>query len=157
MKAGRPAFAVGGQPAIAEQVLRDRAEEKGAPLTLLPVDPRLDGVAIRPDALFQKKNASLAIALAETALATLDPGFVRDPSRLPREFVDGLEQVVWRGRCEVKVEGRVVWHIDGAHTADSVKMAGRWFNEESASRYDGSSPPISFHRTLTPPERVRGP
>ncbi|KAI1496115.1 tetrahydrofolylpolyglutamate synthase [Biscogniauxia marginata] len=132
MKPGSAAFTVEQVPGAA-RVLRERADEKGVDLKVLGVDPRLKGVNVRPDALFQKKNASLGVALAETALRRLDPGFVRDPSALPRAFVDGLEQVVWRGRCEVKTEGRVVWHVDGAHTIDSLKMATRWFAGEYAA------------------------
>lgn len=133
MKTGCPAFAV-EQPAFpsAEGVLRARAGEKGVDLRVLGVDPRLaaSNVQVRPDAAFQKRNASLAVALAEAALQRVDPeGFKRDEERLPAEFKDGIEQVVWRGRCEVKEEegGKLRWHIDGAHTTDSLKMAARWF------------------------------
>lgn len=134
MKPGSPAFTVEQVPGAA-RVLEERAVEKGVDLTVLDIDPRLKEVAIRPDANFQKKNASLGIALAETALQRLDPTFSPSPTSLPQEFVDGLEQVVWRGRCEVKVDGRVVWHVDGAHTVDSLKMASRWFAGETAKRY----------------------
>lgn len=133
IKAGSANFAV-EQPAFpsAEDVLRRRAEEKGADLKILGVDPRLaaGGVGVRPDAAFQRRNASLAVALAEAALARVAPeGFRRDENTLPAEFREGIEQVVWRGRCEVKEEegGRLRWHIDGAHTTDSLKMAARWF------------------------------
>lgn len=133
IKAGCPNFAV-EQPAFpsAEGVLRARTAEKGAELSILGVDPRLaaSGVQVRPDAAFQRRNASLAVALAEAALLRVDPeGFRRDEDRLPAEFKDGIEQVVWRGRCEVKEEegGKLRWHIDGAHTTDSLKMAARWF------------------------------
>ncbi|KAL1872952.1 Folylpolyglutamate synthetase [Diaporthe australafricana] len=141
-KAGCPALAV-EQPAFpaTEGVLRARAAEKGAApaVEIVGVDGRLaaDGVRVRPDAAFQRRNASLAVALAEAALAKVDPrGFRRDAGRLPAEFKDGIEQVVWRGRCEVKEEegGRVRWHIDGAHTTDSLKMAARWFVGENAGR-----------------------
>ncbi|KAI3396742.1 hypothetical protein diail_11770 [Diaporthe ilicicola] len=139
-KAGRPALAV-EQPAFpaAEDVLRARAAEAGAALEILGVDRRLaaTGVQVRPDAAFQRRNATLAVALAEAALAKIDPeGFARDADRLPAEFKDGIEQVVWRGRCEVKEDegGRVRWHIDGAHTTDSLKMAARWFVGENAGR-----------------------
>ncbi|RYP43942.1 hypothetical protein DL768_009539 [Monosporascus sp. mg162] len=137
MKTGSPAFTI-QQVSGAVEVLKKRAEEKGVDLEVLGVDPRLEGVAVKPDALFQKKNASLGIALAETALRKIDPGFAPDPAApLPREFVDGLEQVVWRGRCEVKAEGPVVWHVDGAHTVDSLKMATRWFADECANKEPG--------------------
>lgn len=130
MKTGSPAFTVEQIP-TATEVLKDRATEKGVDLKILDIDPRLEGVNIRPDANFQKKNASLAIALAETALGNLDPSFSVDPNApLPKEFVHGLEQVVWRGRCEVKEEGNIIWHVDGAHTVDSLKMAARWFVRE---------------------------
>ncbi|KAK1764768.1 Mur ligase [Phialemonium atrogriseum] len=133
MKPGSPAFTVEQVPGAA-RVLEERAVEKGVNLRVLDIDPRLKEVAIRPDANFQKKNASLGIALAETALQRLHPTFSPSPTSLPQEFVDGLEQVVWRGRCEVKVDGRVVWHVDGAHTVDSLKMASRWFAGETAKR-----------------------
>lgn len=133
MKPGCAAFTI-DQVREAAEVLQKRAEEKGVALKALPVDQRLDGVDVRPNALFQKKNATLGVALAETVLQRLDPGFVRDPEKLPQEFVDGLEQVVWRGRCEVKTEGPVVWHVDGAHTVDSLKMASKWFAGECSGR-----------------------
>ncbi|KAI1282862.1 tetrahydrofolylpolyglutamate synthase [Xylaria sp. FL0933] len=133
MKPGSAAFTIEQVPEAA-RVLQERAEAKGVSLKVLGVDPRLAGVKIRPNALFQKKNASLGIALAETALQKLDPSYKYDPSTLSKEFVDGLEQVVWRGRCEVKVEGPVVWHIDGAHTVDSLKMATKWFAGECLAK-----------------------
>ncbi|KAK0631626.1 putative folylpolyglutamate protein [Immersiella caudata] len=130
MKRGSPAFTVEQVPEAAG-VLRARAEEKGVELRVVGVDGRLEGVKVRPNAVFQKKNASLAVALAEAALKKLDGGFELDPKGpLPKEFVEGLEQVVWRGRCEVKEEEGVSWHVDGAHTVDSLKMAARWFVEE---------------------------
>ncbi|KAI0396511.1 tetrahydrofolylpolyglutamate synthase [Xylariaceae sp. FL0594] len=133
MKPGSAAFTIEQLPGAAD-VLQARAQAKGVQLKVLEVDPRLEGVNVRPDALFQKKNASLGIALAETALQRLDPEFRRDASRLPKSFVDGLEQVNWRGRCEVKAEGPVVWHIDGAHTVDSLKVATRWFAGECGTK-----------------------
>ncbi|KAK7743332.1 Folylpolyglutamate synthetase [Diatrype stigma] len=147
MKPGSPAFTVQQVPEAAAVLARRAAEEKAVDLRVLDVDPRLAAVAVRPDALFQKKNATLAIALAEAALRRLDPEFRpgRPGDALPRAFVDGIEQVVWRGRCEVKVEGPVVWHVDGAHTVDSLRMATRWFADECAaaasSTSSSSSPP----------------
>ncbi|KAF3764596.1 hypothetical protein M406DRAFT_62268 [Cryphonectria parasitica EP155] len=138
MKTGCRAFAV-EQVAFpsAEEVLRHRAAEKGVELRVVGVDPRLKegNVRVRPDAAFQRRNVSLAIALAETALERVDPdGFTRSEGALPVEFKDAIEQVNWRGRCEVKEEGRIRWCIDGAHTTDSLKVAARWFKDECAGR-----------------------
>jgi len=145
MKPGSPAFTIEQVPAAAD-VLAKRAVEKGVDLKVLDVDPRLAGVGIRPDAAFQKRNATLAVALAETALRKLDPSFSPSPETLPREFVDGLEQVVWRGRCEVKDEDSVIWHVDGAHTVDSLKMAARWFVGECAGRAEGGPKVLIFNQ-----------
>ncbi|KAI8624108.1 tetrahydrofolylpolyglutamate synthase [Xylariaceae sp. FL1651] len=133
MKSGSAAFTIEQVPSAA-QVLQERANAKGVSLKVLDIDDRLKGINIRPDALFQKKNASLGIALAETALQKLDPCFKPNASALPKEFVDGLEQVVWRGRCEVKDERPIIWHIDGAHTVDSLRMATKWFAGECANK-----------------------
>jgi folylpolyglutamate synthase len=138
MKPGSPAFSVEQVPEAAA-VLEQRAQEKDVALAVVKVDPRLQGVCVRPDAVFQKRNASLAVALAEAALKTIDPDFVADGEVLSKAFQDGLEKVVWRGRCEVKEEGKTIWHVDGAHTVDSLKMAARWFVGECEKRYDAET------------------
>jgi folylpolyglutamate synthase len=128
-----PSFTV-NQLSDAMHVIEARAKERGVKsLKVVDLDPRLQNVKIRPDADFQRSNASLAIALAETALQKLDPKFQLPSKSLPQKFVDGLEQVVWHGRFEKKVEDNITWHLDGAHTADSIKIACRWFGEECAS------------------------
>jgi folylpolyglutamate synthase len=130
-----PSFTVRQVPAAME-VIKKRAEEtKVRYLHVVDVDPRLEGVKIRPDAAFQKGNASLALALAETVLGKLDENFISSRNSLPKEFVDGLEQVVWRGRCEMKVGGDITWYLDGAHTADSIVVAAKWFGDESSKKY----------------------
>lgn len=99
-------------------------------------DERLkgQGVRVQPAADFQVQNASLAIVLAETVLQKLDPGFEVKEGRLEKEFVDGIERVVWRGRCEMKVEGNITWFLDGAHTVDSIAIASRWFGDAVENR-----------------------
>ena len=133
-KEGVPSFTVKQIPA-ALKVIEVRAREKNVEsLTILKQDPRLKSVQIRPNAPFQHLNATLAVALAETALKKLDPTFEIRES-FPEEFVNGLENVVWRGRCEVKREGHLTWYLDGAHTQDSIAIAGKWFSDESLEKY----------------------
>ncbi|KAH9237751.1 hypothetical protein K456DRAFT_33224 [Colletotrichum gloeosporioides 23] len=133
MKTGSRAFTV-EQLGEAQGVLEERAAEKRVKLEVVKVDERMKDVRIRPDKEFQWRNASLAVRLAESVLERLEEGFKPDPAKLPESFVKGLEEVVWRGRCEVKDEGSVVWFVDGAHTTDSLKMAGRWFAGETEAR-----------------------
>lgn len=134
-KRGVPSFTVNQLPEAME-VVQSRSEERNVKsLKIVDQDPRLEGVKVQPDAKFQKANASLAIALAETVLCKLDPTFKVSDDSLPKEFVDGIEKVVWRGRCEKKAEGNITWYLDGAHTADSIKVASKWYGNECAKRY----------------------
>lgn len=129
-----PSFTV-TQPASALKVVEERAKERNVKeLKVVGQDERLKGVRIRPDAPFQRLNASIAIALAETVLTKLDPAFKRSSDVLSKEFEEGLENVVWRGRCEKKVEGGVTWYLDGAHTGDSIVVASEWFGAECSQR-----------------------
>jgi folylpolyglutamate synthase len=49
-------------------------------------------------------------------------------SDIPAEFVNGLKEAALRGRCEVlKDADGIEWHVDGAHTDDSLAGVGRWF------------------------------
>jgi folylpolyglutamate synthase len=129
-----PSFTV-TQQAAAMNVVQKRAKERNVKgLKVVGQDERLEGVAISPDAPFQKLNASLAIALAETVLKRLDATFHPSSDRLSQEFKEGLEKVNWRGRCEKKTEGNITWYLDGAHTADSIVVASKWFGTECSQK-----------------------
>jgi folylpolyglutamate synthase len=133
-KKGTKSFTVNQLPEALE-VVKQRSEEKGVEsFQVLDIDPRLKEVKIKPDAPFQKLNASLAIALTETALQKLDLK-LHDSNTLSKEFIDGLEQVNWRGRCETKQVGNMTWYLDGAHTADSIIVAANWFCNECLDAY----------------------
>ena len=133
-KRGCPSFTVTQLP-TAIKVIEERAKDKGVKtLKVVGEDERLDGVKIRPDASFQRLNASLAIALAESVLEKLYPDLKTGSKNLPQEFKEGLEKVVWRGRCEKKVEDNITWYLDGAHTADSIILASKWFGDECSQK-----------------------
>ncbi len=133
LKKGSPAFTV-NQPETAMKVVEERGREKGVDVSVVSINPALKGVKIQPDAKFQRNNASLAVALTSTVLKKICPSFSLPEGSLPKEFVDGLEQVVWRGRCEVKIDGNICWYLDGAHTSDSLKFAAKWFSGEISKR-----------------------
>ena len=121
-------------------VLRDRAAEKGTALHVVDVHPALanNRIKLGLGAEFQKINASVAIAAAAAHLRALGHTSVPDPTasahiELPTEFIRGLEQVRWAGRCDVRREKNVAWHLDGGHTLESIEVTGRWFAEQIAS------------------------
>ncbi|EFX06379.1 tetrahydrofolylpolyglutamate synthase [Grosmannia clavigera kw1407] len=164
-KPGCPALTVPQQDdPIPTDVLRARAAERQSSLTILQPDcyeAVLRGVRITPDEPFQRKNAALAVALAATVLRRLgvDDGRIAlealglterhassdstdgaDGTKLPQPFVDGLENVVWRGRCESKTTDRQRWYLDGAHNHQSLDVACRWFSRAVAT--DSTTPTI---------------
>ncbi|KAK4241848.1 folylpolyglutamate synthase [Achaetomium macrosporum] len=124
------------------EVLRERAREKGA--TLVEVGwEEVEGwervAGARLQGPFQIYNEALAVyAAREHLLRTgvkLDGVFGTDEWTLndyPPEFVTGLREAALRGRCEVvKDNDGVEWHLDGAHTEDSLVGVGRWFARSS--------------------------
>lgn len=132
MKSGSPAFTTTQVPE-AMQVLDERAAEKGVQLTKVTPGPAIDKVALVPPEDFQKKNASVAVELARTMLTRLGVSVDLNEEELPSEFVQGLENLVWRGRFETLVTGKQRWHLDGAHNESSLQVAGRWFGRLSQS------------------------
>ncbi|KAK6387498.1 Folylpolyglutamate synthetase [Exophiala oligosperma] len=128
-KKGVPAFSV-SQAQEAVDVLEERAAEIGVNLHFIDVDPFISKVEVTPNAEYQRGNISLAIALVVEAGKKLGlPGL--HPDKCPEVFKDGIENTVWRGRCETKFDGRRKWHLDGAHTVDSLKVAAQWFARQS--------------------------
>ncbi|KUJ23915.1 FolC bifunctional protein [Mollisia scopiformis] len=134
-KGSTPAYTV-QQPWPAMAVLSERAYQRRARgFHCVDENPSLKDVKIKPDATFQRQNASLAIALARKVLLKVNRDNVdleeelKAPG-LPERFVRGLESIASRGRCEVRVDGNTVWYLDGAHTADSIIVASKWFCDE---------------------------
>ncbi|KAK9478604.1 Mur ligase [Lipomyces japonicus] len=135
MKHGTTAFSV-EQPAKAWPVVQARATEPDKQVKLVSVG--VDDYGLRHAELglqgeFQAVNASLAVALAREHLAKVGVQVGKDNDEahgvrlLPKKFAAGLRDARWPGRCQTIVDGEVEWLIDGAHTADSIEAAARWF------------------------------
>ena len=128
MKTGTPAF-TSPQPSSAIEVLKNRASEKEVPLEVIQRNPAVDSIQLGLAADFQKSNASLAVSVAYAHLDALGMS-ATSLSPLPAEFVKGLEEVRWAGRCEIRRSKNIAWHIDGCHTLESIKVAGTWFAQQ---------------------------
>ena len=131
MKASAPCFTA-PQPAGALEVLQKRAAEIPTNLNVVERDAALEHVKLGLAADFQQTNASLAIAIANYHLSALGHGSPRHGQELPPEFVRGLEEVRWPGRCDRRNENNIAWHIDGAHTLESIEAAASWFASQIA-------------------------
>lgn len=142
MKPGVPAFTV-QQPPPAQEIVEQRATEKSVILQTVPINPLLSTIQLGLAGNFQLSNASLAIRIASAHLPALGhPPLPTSP--LPPEFVRGLEQVRWPGRCDIRHERNITWHIDSGHTLESIQAAATWF----ASR-------LSTVHTDVPSRRIR--
>lgn len=126
MKPGAPAFTV-PQPPGAHEVLQQRAAAKSVTLKVAQPDQSLRAIPLGLAGDFQVSNASLAIRVASAALLALGLPAAVPGSPLPEEFLRGLREVRWPGRCETRHEKNIIWHIDSAHTLESIQAAATWF------------------------------
>ncbi|KAM0790828.1 hypothetical protein ACM66B_004673 [Microbotryomycetes sp. NB124-2] len=169
-KPGVPALAV-DQPAEGLDVLRDRAAElKASSFTVVPETPQLHTVKLGLAGSHQRINASLAVALVQTFLASprLPPAFsslalappsqsttalplsLVAPSPLPGAIVQGLQETRWPGRCQVEKDTKksdLTWYLDGAHTVESLKCCGDWFAETALSAQGHRTRALVFNCT----------
>lgn len=123
-----------GQQHAATQVLRARAEEKGARLVGVD-DETVRQWGGEPGLLagdFQKKNQALAALAVLEHLAPDEAPSEEPPSLLaalrgiPEHLALGLRSARLRGRCEVLERADVSWLLDGAHTPESLAEVARW-------------------------------
>ncbi|KAI7858897.1 Mur ligase [Circinella umbellata] len=120
-------------------VIEERAKEKNAPLTVLHAKDieKLKGVKIGLAGVHQQYNALTAIELCRVWLDTCRN--VQLKQDIPEEFKEGLAKVVWPGRgqklniCDTrysdKASKNVMYYLDGAHTAESLRVCANWFKE----------------------------
>ncbi|TID27878.1 FolC bifunctional protein [Venturia nashicola] len=124
------------QPESALEVLKKRAGEAGTELHVVQRIPSIANGEVRLGLAgdFQKSNASIAVATAATHLRTIGLTDLPDPTNittLPAKFIKGLAEVKWPGRCDIRKERSISWCLDGAHTLESIQVAGEWFAEVS--------------------------
>lgn len=132
-----PAFTVQNQPPAGLRMLEQRAQERGTELKEVPVYKAIRQVKLGIDGEFQMINASLAVALASQALASMyflpSPVSVEEGARIPERVLQGLEKTRWDGRCQILEKGPITWYIDGAHTKESMEAASGWFTKKTKS------------------------
>jgi folylpolyglutamate synthase len=106
------------------EVLEQRAKEKhSAGLEVLTDQNVIQyHVKVSPDKRYQRLNASLAIALADTYLRAEDRNF-----SMTDDIARGLEDAVLLGRCQVVKDKDVTWFISVAHNKDSLRETVSWF------------------------------
>ena len=148
MKRWRRAFTV-PQPPGALKVLQQRAEEKSVYLEVVEPDQSLRNVPLGLAGDFQVSNASLAVRIASTHLMSLGLPSAAPDSPLPDEFLRGLREARWPGRCETRLEKNIVWHIDSAHTLESIQAAATWFIG-SLTSFNHENSPDPDHSSSTP-------
>jgi folylpolyglutamate synthase len=116
-------------------VIKSRAAEKNAPLTILHANEisKLDGIEIGLAGIHQKYNALTAIEVCKIWLKKIRGiEFAED---VPEGFKKGLKEVKWPGRAQqlpikdTKYANNkaLTWYLDGAHTVESLGVCADWF------------------------------
>jgi folylpolyglutamate synthase len=126
-KEGAPAFTVDEQNPSALEVLQRRSQEKRISGELNIVSENLVkgyGVTVIPDRPYQRLNASLALALCEVCLKTIDSSF-----SMTANIARILERTQLPGRNEIYKEGQDTWLLSAAHNELSMKESSQWFKE----------------------------
>ncbi|KAJ2232378.1 Folylpolyglutamate synthetase [Coemansia sp. RSA 485] len=127
-----PAFTVPQEDAAIE-VIRSRAAERNAPVAIaepLPVGKYQLGIP----GDHQRINAALAEALCREWIRVKMPNV--DAAKVDSWVTDGICQASWPGRSQTFVSPRhqnLTWHVDGAHTVESMTACAKWFAGERAN------------------------
>ena len=123
-KPGSPAFSVGQEQQVAT-VLRRRASDKNVPLEFVEDDIVNNSDVLAMKTAVQRRNASLALKLANAFLLQKQP--TSCPALTPQEIREGVERFTWIGRFQQIVQGDHRWFLDGAHNEMSVPYTAQWF------------------------------
>ncbi|KAJ2457116.1 Folylpolyglutamate synthetase, partial [Coemansia sp. RSA 2424] len=127
IKRGVPVFSV-EQPEPGLRVIQQRAEERGAPAPVV-VAPLPPGTALGIAGDHQRTNAALAVALCREWVQRHGIG-APPPDDDDTWIARGLAAARWPGRTQTFAAAAVpgvVWHVDGAHTAESMAACAAWF------------------------------
>ncbi|KAF9226599.1 FolC bifunctional protein [Gyrodon lividus] len=117
------------RPTDLESVLREIASDVGA--SEFRVVKELSGlkdIKLGLAGKHQLSNASLAVELAHTFFRQKGDSSYSQP--LSENFVAGLENTKWPGRCQTVRDSNypdTTWYLDGAHTAESLTCCVDWF------------------------------
>ncbi|KAJ1882702.1 Folylpolyglutamate synthetase [Coemansia sp. RSA 486] len=127
-----PAFTVPQEDAAIE-VIRSRAAERNAPVAItepLPVGKYQLGIP----GDHQRINAALAEALCREWIRIKTPDV--DAAKVDSWVTKGIRLASWPGRSQTFVSPRhhnLTWHVDGAHTVESMTACAKWFAGERAT------------------------
>eukprot|EP01138_Halocafeteria_seosinensis_P005745 gb/GECG01005873.1/.p1 GENE.gb/GECG01005873.1/~~gb/GECG01005873.1/.p1 ORF type:complete len:546 (+),score=60.21 gb/GECG01005873.1/:1-1638(+) len=141
-----PVFSVRQTPG-AEERIASIAGERNAPLHFVD-EAWISGRLPSPTpsfwtyAAYQRENATLAVALAESFLQSKGIHDTKGNKELPKYFIDALQETEWPGRAQrLKVElpdgvstsrrEGITFYIDGAHTAQSMMACEAWYKNFS--------------------------
>ncbi|KAI7489986.1 hypothetical protein KC351_g944 [Hortaea werneckii] len=123
-----------------EEVLQKRAAEHDQIVRFVDEDDRLPKVALKLEPKVQRKNASLALAVADAFLHKTAPQACSDLS--PADIETGVAQWTWPGRFQVVTQERSTWFLDAAHNDMSIALAAEWFAEAGKKTDYGGAEPL---------------
>lgn len=110
--------------------MRRTVANSQAPFEVVPIIPP---TPLGLPGAHQRINASLAVGLAKSFLASAGKPVPDAGEALPASFVKPLAATRWPGRCQAVGDGAVTWLLDGAHTVESLTSCGEWAWSSSAA------------------------
>jgi len=121
-------------------ILEERAAALGELLHIVDIAPGLASTTITPPMLFQKQNASLAIAITTPALEMKGLSPFLKTGELTEQVTHALETTQVAGRCDTRTFENINWRLDVAHTIESLQIAASWFLDMISSQKNSSQP-----------------
>ncbi|EXJ65183.1 folylpolyglutamate synthase [Cladophialophora yegresii CBS 114405] len=127
MKKGIQCFTPDSQPQEAKEIMEKVAKEKECLLEYVKPMPKIEtgDYILGLQGEFQKINATLALEVAWKWLRV--EGYKSHDRQFFQRLKNGLRYVRWPGRCDTRKEKGIEWYVDGAHTLESIRLAGEWF------------------------------
>ncbi|KZS97779.1 tetrahydrofolylpolyglutamate synthase [Sistotremastrum niveocremeum HHB9708] len=143
-KPGVPAFSVPQPPEALESVKKQAIDRQASSFTVTPSLPALSSLRLGLAGKHQVQNATLAVYLCHAFLQSVDEDATRPPiePQLPQDFVKGLENAKWPGRCQKIKDPKhelITWCLDGAHTTESLTCCAEWYINPEVALQDRSA------------------
>ncbi|KAI0268375.1 FolC bifunctional protein [Gloeopeniophorella convolvens] len=127
-KEGAPAITVDQPQEGMDMLMQQSKDLKASEFIVVPPIPELSDIELGLAGAHQVQNARLAVVLARKFLEL--KGAVQPQTTLPQNFIDGLKEARWPGRCQTvtdPVYPSTTWFLDGAHTVESLDCCAQWF------------------------------
>ncbi|XP_049543840.1 folylpolyglutamate synthase, mitochondrial-like isoform X2 [Anopheles darlingi] len=142
IKNGSDVFTV-EQPAECNRIIERECMRKKANLHIVPSSleeflwEKVPSMMMKQRNKTAELNVSLAVQIATNWMRRTRPCLLPTVEQMiPAKIVQGIDNCFWPGRLQVlEYAAHRTLFLDGAHTADSIKVCAGWFKNNSHSNF----------------------